>query len=591
MLVCTFTRTAAGDLVRALAELGIDGADDVFASTIHSFCFGLLSRAVVLEATGRVPRPLLNFEERFLLEDLAHDRLGGIRDLGRRMNAFNAAWARLQSDEPGWPNDPVDRAFQAALIGWLSFHEALLVGEIVPESLRYLRENPACDERQLFDHVLIDEYQDLNRAEQTLLDLLAENSTTTIVGDEDQSIYSFKHAHPEGIVDFPGSHPGTDDVPMQECRRCPRGVVILANSLISHNTQRVPRVLHPRPGNPDGEVLVVQWQSMDDEIRGIARFIHQRVEAGGLSAGSVLVRAPRRQFGYGVRDLLNGAGVPAHSFFLEEAFDGNPKDLAESQAQQTFELLTLLAEPEDRVALRCWCGFGNSSLRSPAWARPRAHCEQTGEHPFAVLGRLATGNLNLPHTNGLVERYRVLNVEIGRLPDLRGPELVNAVLPANQNWAEPSRAIAATIEGEDFNARALRDALRTGITQPELPTDVDYVRLMSLHKSKGLTAALVVVLGCIEGLIPFIDFDLPQPDRDRSLEEQRRLFYVAITRTRQTLVLSSATHLPRDLAYRMRVLVRGRGADVNTIASRFLAELGPTRPQAIPGAGIINQGA
>jgi superfamily I DNA/RNA helicase len=114
------------------------------------------------------------------------------------------------------------------------------------------------------------------------------------------------------------------------------------------------------------------------------------------------------------------------------------------------------------------------------------------------------------------------------------------------------------------------------------------LQAIGFHKSKGLTADLVVVVGCIEGLIPFIDSDLPQPDRDRSLEEQRRLFYVAITRPRQTLVLSSATHLPRDLVYRMRVAVRGRsGAHVNTIASRFLTELGPTRPRAIAGEAII----
>lgn len=260
-------------------------------------------------------------------------------------------------------------------------------------------------------------------------------------------------------------------------------------------------------------------------------------------------------------------------------------DLDESQAQQTFELLTLLAEAEDRVALRCWCGFGSNSLRSPVWARLRAHCEQTGEAPLAALRRQAAGDLDLPHTNSLVERYRLMEAKIALLRDLRGGDLVDAVLPANEGWAEPLRAIAATINAEDFNARALRDALRTGITQPELPTDVDYVRLMSLYKSKGLTADLVVVVGCMEGLIPFIDSDLPQPDR--SLEEQRRLFYVAITRPRQTLVLSSATHLPRDLAYRVRVPVRGRrGAHVTTIASRFLTELGPTRPRAIAGEAI-----
>jgi superfamily I DNA/RNA helicase len=236
ILVCTFTRTAVGDLVKALRELGLKGANKVVAGTIHSFCFRLLSRKAVLESTGRVSRPLLRCEERFMQEDLARCGQGGLRELGRRLKAFNAAWARLQSDQPGWPRDPVDRSFQINLLDWLRFHQAMLIGELVPQALRYLRENPACEERYLFDHTLIDEYQDLNRSEQELLDLLAGAGTLTIVGDEDQSIYSFlKYAHPEGITGFPRSHPGAEDVPLQECRRCPGRVVELANNLIAHN--------------------------------------------------------------------------------------------------------------------------------------------------------------------------------------------------------------------------------------------------------------------------------------------------------------------------------------------------------------------
>jgi superfamily I DNA/RNA helicase len=91
MLVCTFTRTAARDLEGELARLGVDGVNEVRAGTLHAFCFGLLGRDEVLEATGRVPRPLLRFEERFLLEDLNGDGFGGIRDRDRRLQAFNAA--------------------------------------------------------------------------------------------------------------------------------------------------------------------------------------------------------------------------------------------------------------------------------------------------------------------------------------------------------------------------------------------------------------------------------------------------------------------------------------------------------------------
>lgn len=85
----------------------------------------------MLELTGRVPRPVINFEQRFLLQDLQKD-FGGINKAEARLNAFNAAWARLQTDKPGWPTDPADQQFQAQLMAWLKFHRAVLVGELVP---------------------------------------------------------------------------------------------------------------------------------------------------------------------------------------------------------------------------------------------------------------------------------------------------------------------------------------------------------------------------------------------------------------------------------------------------------------------------
>ena len=126
-----------------------------------------------------------------------------------RLQAFAAAWAREQDQEPGWAEDETDRRFQAVLDEWLRFHEAMLIGELVPVALRYLRDNPNCPERRQFDHVLVDEYQDLNRAEQSLIDLLSENGKLTVIGDEDQSIYeSFRYAHPEGISRFHETHEG-----------------------------------------------------------------------------------------------------------------------------------------------------------------------------------------------------------------------------------------------------------------------------------------------------------------------------------------------------------------------------------------------
>jgi DNA helicase II / ATP-dependent DNA helicase PcrA len=588
IFVGTFTRTSATDLINSLAELGADGAEAVHAGTIHGFCFRILSRDIVLEQTRRVPRPLLEFELRFLLEDLSRPDFGGIRARRKRLEAFTAAWARLHSDEPGWPRDPLDQLFQDDLMAWFRFHQSMHIGELVWLALQYLRENPTSEFRSAFDHVLVDEYQDLNRTKQELLNIIVGAGDFTVVGDEDQSIYSFRYAHPQGIRDFGGDHPGTHDIPLRECRRCPHIIITMANSLVGRNQFRLPRVLEPRDGSPAGEVYVVQWTTMQKEARGLARFVRQRIADQQVQAGRILILSPRRQFGYAVRDELVRQGIAAHSFFLEEELEGDPKKVDRCQPQEAFTLLTLLANRSDVVSLRCWCGFGTSTLNKGAWAQLRQHCERTGETPTEALQRVSEGDLQLPYVARLVPKYRSLVQRLAALEDLRGQDLVNSLFPPGEDWADGLRQLSRGPAEEGCDARGLHEALRTAITQPELPTDVDYVRVMSLHKAKGLTADLVVVMGCLNGLIPFIDDDLPIEEQVHKLEEQRRLFYVALTRARCTLVLSSVTRLPRDLAYKMRVRVRGGGRDwARTIPSPFLLDLGPERPDTVVGAAIL----
>ena len=464
----------------------------------------------------------------------------------------------------------------------------MLIGELVPEALNYLRENPAVEELRKFKHVLVDEYQDLNRAEQVFLDLLASEASLAVIGDEDQSIYSFKHAHPEGISTFHHTHDGTYDENLGECRRCPTLAVEMANCLIANNRGRTARALQPWRDNPRGEIHIVQWKDMDQEAEGIAQFIKSRIVGGEISPGHVLVLAPRRNFGYAIRDALNRIDAPAHSFFNEEALEGNPKLTEDCQAAEAFTLLVLLTNPEDRVALRCWCGFGSDSLRSGAWARLREHCEATGVLPRTALQAMATGELQLPNCRDLVNRYVALESRLSQLQGSLGPILKDSLFPENVNWSEPIRAIASSLTGDDVGPSQLLEWVRSGITQPEMPTDVDYVRVMSLHKSKGLTADLVVVVGCIEGAIPRRVEDATPAEQQRILEEQRRLFYVAVTRPKKTLVLSSITRIPRELAHKMGIpLNSGKGANGSTIASRFLKELGPSRPQPVHGEALL----
>ena len=161
--------------------------------------------------------------------DIAPDN-GGMKKCKALVGAYEAAWARSQGDEPGFPATPEEKAFQKILIDWHVFHESMLIGEVIPYLVRYLKDNPAANEHSEFDHVLADEYQDLNKAEQTAIAYLSKNAHICIVGDDDQSIYSFKSAHPDGIREWKSIHADCADFAMAKCQRCPTIVVAMANS-------------------------------------------------------------------------------------------------------------------------------------------------------------------------------------------------------------------------------------------------------------------------------------------------------------------------------------------------------------------------
>jgi len=587
ILAVTFTRNAAASLVQDLHALGIADCEKVRVGTLHAFCFALLNSQDVFNYLGRVPRPVvafaksgvLQFEGGVMLDDLVIcGPFSPKRECTKRIRAFEAAWARLQSESPGWPQDPVDRQFQAALIGWLRFHRAMLIGELVPEALRFLRNNPASDVRSAFDHVIVDEYQDLNKAEQGLLDLLARNGSTAIVGDVDQSIYRFRHANPEGIEVFQLEHPTTHDETLDECRRCPTRVVAIADQLIRHNhPHSLESRLQPKPDNLQGTVHIVQWRGVDEEAQGLADYVQTLISTHGYSPGDILILTPRRLLGYSIRDRLKEADVSVHSFYHEESLEGDA-------AQRAFAILTLLVDIEDRVALRWWLAEGSPSGRKNAYQRLRQHCEQTGISPRAALEALDQGTLSLPNVSDLLSKYRELQTTLTIFGGLNLSGLVDALLPEENDECGAIREVALLAVSEVADVQSLFERIKTHITQPEMPEAGDFVRVMSLHKSKGLTSKVVIVSGCIQGLIPFIDIDKPSEEQDLILAEQRRLFYVAITRCTEILVMSSAIRLDRELAWKIGAqLQRGRSRVGLAIASQFFDELGPSAPEPLNG--------
>jgi len=502
ILVVTFTRVAARDLVNELHSIGIEGCEHLVIGTLHSFCLNMLLSRDILPLLGRVPRPLMyfqksglmQFEGKALLYDIEREEFGDKRSCTRRIKAFEAAWARMQSDMPGWPIDATDREFQEDLIRWLRFHEAILIGELIPISLSYLRSNPMSPDRNRFDHVIVDEYQDLNRAEQLLIDLLAERSSLFIVGDVNQSIYSFRHANPEGIIEYNIRHPYPTDLPLVECRRCPRGIVRLANSLIQNN-YRTPNdiILNEYPENQYGNINLIQWEDNESEARGISEYISTMIGRTEFNPEDVLILCPRRELGIEIKQNLQSLGINSHSFYHEEI-------LVNLEAQISFTILSLLINHQDRVALRFYLGCESKTFLSRQYNILMNYCIENGVSPFNALQSVVHNEIEINGIKNLEKRFRSLIDVIDSYNGEPVGVVIDSLFPSDNPAYSPIRNIIG-LENEAGVIGELSDfhqVLLTHINQPEVPSDIDYVRIMSLHKSKGLTSRVVIITSCVE---------------------------------------------------------------------------------------------
>ena len=582
----TFTRNAAASLSKDLANLNVPGCERLRVSTLHAYCFALLRSEGVY--TGRALRTVMTlspygsfrFEGSMLVSDLINEepKFGNEWECSDRVRWFEAGWAKMDWDMPGWPLDEKNQLFEQRLDAWLDFHKAMLIAELVPETLRFLRNGQASGALEAFDHVIVDEYQDLNRAEQEIVNLVSRNGSLAIVGDADQSIYGFRHAHPEGIKNFRERHQGTQDVLLVECRRNPIRVVKIANSLIAKNhPPDTPPHLLPMPNKPSGEVHIVSWDTVDEEARGIARYVKQLTDNCNYMPGDILVIIPRKKLGHRIRDAIGELRVPVHSFDQEA--------LTDDAAQRAFTLLALLNNGEDRVALRWWLGRGAEDGRVGPYRKLREHCEANDKSPRAVLEEMERGETDLPDALPLLGPFRKMLVEIDRLTTMGSRDMVDYLLPEDDSGCSALREIAERALDGGADAGSLYKRVVDGVIQPKSPND-DHVRIMTAHKSKGLTSKVVIVASCCDGLVPFRDRRLGEDEQAAKMAENRRLFYVAITRCTKVLVLSSFATMTLNEYRDMHIPYDRYDEDkkrLYTKPSPFIGELGPAAPEVIDG--------
>jgi len=599
ILAITFTRTAAHNLKTEISSLGIEGANRVHSRTLHSHALRILMKEGVLEQTGRNPRMIIEHEQKPIFRDLDRPEFGNVRNKEKLLSSYLAAWARLQHDDPGFEQTQIERDFRNDLISWLNYHGGILVGEVIPIVIEYLRNNPAVSFISEYDYILVDEFQDLNKSEQEFIRLIRGDSNLVIVGDDDQSIYGFKYAHPQGIQQVEQLFGTYDDVSFDVCRRCPTLVTRMASELISKNPNRTLGALNHFEKNPEGIVNIVQWTDLNAELNGISDFVAAEIKKGVIEPADVLILTPRRKIGYRLRELLSEREVPVKSYFRESVIESK-------EVQRAFSLMNLLANPEDKVSLRFLLGYNKRDFSKSQYSILKEKARENKSSIREILNSVLHGNIPQTGIKAIVASYRSL---MNDLPTLRkslledpengfqkyfaiNEDLKEDFFELDQVYRKAVNEIRTEniLDPDNFDdwiKKVMKLVLET-IALPDSPENIDHTRIMSLHSSKGLSAKLVVLVSMIDPLIPYIPSDAAKEDQEHIVQEARRLLYVAITRCKSSdnydgrLVISSFLSISGTEALQMRIKANSKKM-LKTRATRFISDFGNISPAPIKG--------
>jgi DNA helicase-2/ATP-dependent DNA helicase PcrA len=418
-----------------------------------------------------------------------------------------------------------------------------------------------------FRYVLVDEYQDTNHAQYRLLQLLAEtHRNVCAVGDPDQSIYAFRGADINNILDFERDFPGTRTIALEQNYRSTNNILDAANGVITNNRERKPKELWSELG--DGEpVRVVEVEDEHAEARFVAAGIAGLVEEG-FSGDEIAVFYRTNAQSRVLEDVLVRQGVAYQVI-------GGPRFYERAEIKDAIAYLQAIDNPYDavslqRIANRPRRGIGDTSLaRLQTWADAQGRslweamefAEEAGVgavplkavHQFRTLMQsLQSGALEFPVAE-LVERtlersgyLEVLEAERtieaqGRMENLQ--ELVGVAREYQENADEPSLSHFL----QEISLYSDQDAIRG---------EESLVTLMTLHNAKGLEFRAVYLIGMEEGIFPHA-----RSIEEQGIEEERRLCYVGMTRAKELLALTHASS---------RSLWGSRGYNM---PSRFLDEL------------------
>jgi DNA helicase II / ATP-dependent DNA helicase PcrA len=484
---------------------------------------------------------------------------------------------------------------------WLDFEDLLTL------AVRLLEEQPSLRlaYRARFPHVLVDEYQDLNLAQERLVELIAEGGDPFVVGDDDQSIYRFRGASRASLERFRSRFPGALTITLGRNYRSSRRIVTAAATLIANNEARLPKEL--RASRPGQKVELWLCPDGDTEASAIATEA-ERLAATGIALRRIAVLCRTNAIARPIAEALAARRLP-HVIIGGRGFYDR------LEVKDVIALLRVLRDPTDVVALarvltRPPAGLDPaaalSTLRDRNGALPLEALERWS--PSAALASLLRALAALAASVDVRELFFELMEKTGYLQALEINLEPSEAARATANVSRFAELIAEFCEtSADRSLEAymhhLDLVLLSGEDEESAPVDgfVDAIQVMTIHQAKGLEFDAVFVPGLVEGRLPQTGrsprFELPpavlEPlvrGREDVVAEERRLLYVAMTRARRHLYLTRASHYDGGRRWRdSRFLAEVRSAGTRNVTELEVAAIQrpPPRPSPVPREGHV----
>jgi DNA helicase-2/ATP-dependent DNA helicase PcrA len=591
ILAVTFTNKAADEMKSRVRELIGPRADLMWISTFHSLCARMLREDIAVLGYRRSFTILDESDQTTAIKKCLEDLniSGDMFKPKSVLSAISSAKNELTGPEEymAGARDPRTRtiaqiyeAYQRILVRG----NALDFDDLIMLAVRVLREHSGiCRKWQdRFRYLMVDEYQDTNHAQYVLVKLLASRSKNIcVVGDDDQSIYEWRGADIRNILDFERDYPDAHVVKLEQNYRSTQNILDAANRVIARNRGRKEKSLWTSRG-PGSMIAVYSAENERDEARFVADEIQRLTSAEGRTYRDFAVLYRVNAQSRAIEEVFLNRGMPYKIV-------GGLKFYERREIKDVLAYLRVIENPEDSLALERIINVPRRGIGDATLGIARRFAEEAGAPLYRGV-ELAAKSPDTPNRakNGLIQFLELMQGLVSEKGKATVSQLVGMVLENTGYIRELEREQTLEAEGrienlrelltvtQEFEARQIQSLVENPgegggpmnigafLEEVSLLTDLDRadlsddsITLMTMHAAKGLEFPVVFIAGMEENVFPLAR----SAHDERSLEEERRLFYVGITRAKDRLYL---VHAVTRMIY---------GSTMANPPSRFLSEV------------------